>query len=56
MNKLFFIGNRTGKTQQLNKGKSDFNAFDYWLKQGAKKVSIVETDKKGVFSGTERTL
>lgn len=56
MNKLFFIGNRTSKNQQLNKGKGDFNAFDYWLKQGSKKISIVETDKRGAFSGNERTF
>mgnify|MGYP007060978968 CR=1 FL=1 len=56
MNKLFFIGNRTDKTQQLNKGKGDFNAFDFWLKQGSKKVSIVETDKRGELFGNETTL
>lgn len=56
MTKLFFIGNRTGKTQQLNKDKNGFNAFDCWLKQRSKKVSIVETDKGGAFSGNKRTL
>ena len=56
MTKLFFIGNRIGKTQQLNKDKSGFNAFDCWLNQGSKKVSIVETDKRGELFGNERTL
>lgn len=56
MNKLFFIGNRTGKAQQLNKGKGDFNALDYWLKQGLKKVSIAETDKRGDLFGETGTL
>lgn len=56
MNKLFFIRNRTGKTQQLNKGKSDFSAFDCWLNQKSKKVSIIETDKRGELFGNERAF
>lgn len=56
MDAFIFIGQRTGKTQQLNKDKSDFNAFDCWLKQGSKKVSIVETDKRGELFGNETTL
>lgn len=56
MTKLFFIGNRTGKTQRLNNVKGEFSAFDCWLNQKSKKVSIIETDKRGAFSGNKRTL
>lgn len=56
MEELIFIGQRTGKTQHLNKDKGDFSAFDCWLNQDSKKVSIFETDKRGAFSGNKRTL
>lgn len=51
MAEFIFIGQRTGKTQHLNKDKDEFSAFDCWLNQESKKVSIIETDKRGALNG-----
>lgn len=56
MDELIFIGQRVGKTQHLNKDKSEFSAFDCWLNQESKKVSIFETDKRDELFGNKRTL
>lgn len=53
---FFFIGNRTGKTNSPIKDKDDLTLTDYWSTGLIDNKSIVVVDKRGAFSGNERTL
>ena len=53
---FFFIGNRTGKTNSPIKDKEGLTLTDYWSNGVFDGESIVVVDKRGVFSGNERTF
>ena len=53
---FFFIGNRTGKTNSPIKDKDGLILTDYWSTGLINNKSIVVVDKRGAFSGNERTL
>lgn len=53
---FFFIGNRTGKTNSSIKDKDGLTLTDYWSTGLIDNKSIVVVDKRGVFSGGQRTF
>lgn len=53
---FFFIGDRTGKTNSPIKDKDGLTLTDYWSNGLIDNKYIVVVDKKGVFSGNERTF
>lgn len=53
---FFFIGNRTGKTKSPIKYNEGLTLIDYWSTGLIDNKSIVVVDKRGAFSGNERTF
>lgn len=53
---FFFIGNRTGKTNSPIKDKNGLTLTDYWSNGLIATKDLVVVDKRGAFSGNERTL
>ena len=53
---FFFIGNRTGKTNSPIKDKDGLTLTAYWSNGLIDNKSLVVVDKRGVFSGGQRTF
>lgn len=53
---FFFIGNRTGKTNSPIKDSKGLTLTDYWSNGLIDNKSLVVVDKRGVFSGGQRTF
>lgn len=53
---FFFIGNRVGKTNSPIKDKDGLTLTDYWSNGTFDNKSIFVVDKRGAFSGNERTF
>ena len=53
---FFVIGNRTGKTNSPIKDKDGLTLTDYWSNGLIDNKSLVVVDKRGVFSGDQRTF